>query len=263
MDFKLHYLGYKVIENAPFMIDRPDGSYRYIFFHFVSPVYLRTKNGIEFIEPGSCILYEPRVPQHFYVSKNRLNHDYLDFELFDGEFFEEIAFPLNMPFNPRISSFITEVIYKIHQESNSSKAGSTYMQSSLMTNLFIEISRKIHNHDIGVNRKYGEELKMKFEEMRLAMYTDPSNLTISKLAEQSNFSLSYFNSLYRSFFNVTPIEDLTRARISHIKVLMKQNEPTSSIIKKIGFSTPEYFYRWFKKHFGMTPKEYRNKEDIK
>ena len=36
---KIEYLGSNIIENQPFKIDRPEGSYRYIFFHFV---YSRT-----------------------------------------------------------------------------------------------------------------------------------------------------------------------------------------------------------------------------
>lgn len=260
MDFKLHYLGYKAIENAPFAIDRPDGSFRYIFFHFISSVYMQTPEGIKHIEPGSCILYEPKVAQKFFVNSNRLSHDYLDFEIFDRELFNKIAFPLNTPFNPKFSTFITDIIYQIHEESNSSKVGSEYMQSSLMMNLFIAISRKIHNHSIGVNRKYDEELKTKFEEIRVGMYSNPDGLSVQALAQQLNFSLSHFNFLYKSYFGLTPIKDLTQARISRVEELIKKEESTANIVKKLGFSSSEYYYRWFKKHFGITPQIYKNKE---
>ena len=46
MLFQIEYCAANVIENAPFKIDRPDGSYRYIFFHFTSQVTMEIKGEI-------------------------------------------------------------------------------------------------------------------------------------------------------------------------------------------------------------------------
>ena len=73
MIFKIEYIGPQTVENAPFTIDRPDGSYRYIFFHFISPVTLVIDNQKVDAIPGTCILFTPRKEQKFFVEKNRLN----------------------------------------------------------------------------------------------------------------------------------------------------------------------------------------------
>ena len=92
MILKVEYCAANIIENAPFKIDRPEGSYRYIFFHFTSQVTLVINNEEVIAHPGTCILYTPNEAQKFYVEKNRLNHDYIDFILFDESFLKKINF---------------------------------------------------------------------------------------------------------------------------------------------------------------------------
>jgi AraC-like DNA-binding protein len=256
MDFKLHYFGHDVIENAPFSIDRPEGSYRYIFFHFTSSVFIETSDGIIEASPGSCIIYEPGKKQKFFVEKYRLKHDYLDFTLNDPEFFKNIRFPLNTIIYPRLSPYISSRIEFIHKEDNTSRVGSSYIISSAITNLFIDISRKIHNHSVGSNRKYTEEQSKNFEDLRLSIYHNPEQYTVKKMAHSIDFSLPYFNQLYKRYFGITPIKDLNLARKKFVSKLVIDHEPSKIITKKLGFSSVEYYYRWFKNTFGMTPTEY-------
>ena len=65
------------------------------------------------------------------------------------------------------------------------------------------------------------------------------------------------------YFHTTPIKDLTNARISRVEELIGNGLSTKEIIRKIGFSSEEYFYRWFKKHFKMTKEDYiKNKINL-
>ena len=256
MILKVEYCAANIIENAPFKIHRPEGSYRYIFFHFTSQVTLVINNEEVIAHPGTCILYAPNEAQKFYVDKNRLNHDYIDFILEDESFFKKINFPLNTPFNPKDSNFISEAINEIEEEKNSTNLGSEYMTCFKTIELFIKISRKLHHRKIFGTLNYSNSLKIKFEEIRLNMYQNPDEMKVNTLAKSLGFSLSRFNELYKSFFDITPINDLTLARISRVDDLIKEGNSTKEIIKKIGFSSDEYFYRWFKKHFNMTKDEY-------
>ena len=54
MNLKVEYCAAQIIENAPFKIDRPEGSYRYIFFHFTSQVTLVINNQEIIAHPGTC-----------------------------------------------------------------------------------------------------------------------------------------------------------------------------------------------------------------
>ena len=93
------------------------------------------------------------------------------------------------------------------------------------------------------------------------MYQTPDCFSVSDLANRLGFSLPRFNELYKTYFGTTPIKDLTKARISRVKDLLREGDSTKEIIKKIGFASEEYFYRWFKKHFNRTKEEYMKKEN--
>ena len=146
MILKIEYCGVQVIENAPFMIDRPEGSYRYIFFHFTSQVTIVINNELITAAPGTCILYTPKEAQKFFVEKNRLNHDYIDFILEDETFLKNISFPLNTPFNPKDSELITNTIKVINTEKQGNKLGGQFISELKTIELFINLSRTIHHH---------------------------------------------------------------------------------------------------------------------
>ena len=256
MIFTLEYCEVNAIENAPFKIERPDGSYRHIFFHFTSQVTIKVNNEDIICSPGTCILFEPKVFQNFYVEKNRLNHDYIDFTLENPNFFKELNFPLNTPFNPKCSKEINDTIEQIYKEKYSHELGASYRCQSLMIELFVAISRKFHSRKMYANERYTNIQKTKFEEIRLSIYQAPDQLKVSSIAKIMGFSISRFNDLYKKYFNCTPIDDLTQARIHRVKELIDEGYTTKEIIKTLGFSSDEYFYRWFKKHFKTTKNKY-------
>ena len=261
MIFTLEYCEANAIENAPFKIERPDGSYRHIFFHFTSQVTIKINNNDIVCSPGTCILFEPKTFQYFYVEKNRLNHDYIDFTLENIHFFKELNFPVNTPFNPKCSKEINDMITLINKEKNSLELGAHYKCQALMLDLFVLISRRYHYRKMYTNEKYVNLQKTKFEEIRLAIYEAPDQLKVSTIAKQIGFSVSRFNDLYKKYFNCTPIDDLTEARIIRVRELINEGCSTKEIIKTLGFSSDEYFYRWFKKHFKVTKNEYINEKN--
>ena len=258
MILNLEYCGLNVIESAPFKIDRPEGSYRYIFFHFSTAVVMVINGETIHLDPGTCILYTPGKKQLFYTEKSRLNHDYLDFTVDDDSFFKKINFPLNKPFNIRNSELIGQLIEEIQNEKTLQNLGFLYKMNALMINFFITLSRKYHHKTTHINDKYMTEVKNKFEELRLEIYQKPDGLKIQTIAKQQGFSLTHFSTLYKGFFGCTPSEDLNKARISRVKDLLRNGYSTREIIKTIGFSSEEYFYRWFKKNFYVTKDEYVN-----
>lgn len=259
MIFNLEYCADNAIENAPFKIDRPEGSYRYIFFHFSTSVTIKLGGEETVLDPGTCILYEPGRKQYFYTEKSRLNHDYIDFVLNEKDFFKKINFPVNKPFKIKESELITKLIKEIIDEQNSESLGSHYYVESKMIEFFVLIARKFHHRKTYSYNRYKNEIKEIFEQLRLTIYENPDQLKISNIAKKLGFSLTRFSSLYKTFFGVTPIEDLTKARMSRVNDLIQEGKTTKEIVKIIGFSSEEYFYRWFKQNFKTTKEEYINK----
>lgn len=91
-----------------------------------------------------------------------------------------------------------------------------------------------------------------------------SELSPEKLAELMRISP---RNLYRKFSdaNLPTPKDYIRTYRIHVAAhwLTTTNTTIQEIIYKTGFNTRSQFYTEFRKHFGMTPKEYREQQQIK
>ena len=84
------------------------------------------------------------------------------------------------------------------------------------------------------------------------------DMSIEKAAAKSHMSEVHFRRLFRDVFGVSPITYITDIRIKKAKELLKHTEyRIGDIALKVGMYDEIYFSKFFKKHTGMTPNEYR------
>jgi AraC-like DNA-binding protein len=85
-------------------------------------------------------------------------------------------------------------------------------------------------------------------------------ITVAQLAKQAHLSQYHFIRCFKSAYELTPLQYLTRLRLKKASLLLKQT-PTSlgKIVISCGFENDSAFIRLFKKEFGLTPMEYRKK----
>lgn len=88
-----------------------------------------------------------------------------------------------------------------------------------------------------------------------------SELSVIFLANQVHLSVNYLRSIFKDCMGETLSAYITRKKLEMICDLLAHTDLTlEEIGEKLGFSTLNYFYTFFKKHTGMTPREYqRNK----
>ncbi len=84
-------------------------------------------------------------------------------------------------------------------------------------------------------------------------------VSINRLAEISNMSVSHFHSCFKRSVSMTPIEYKNRVCIERAMRLLKTDETRSieEISGLLGFGSAEYFRRIFKRMTGMSPRVYR------
>ncbi len=88
-------------------------------------------------------------------------------------------------------------------------------------------------------------------------YSDPS-VCLQTVASHVCLSPNHFSTVFSQECGITFIEYLTDIRIAQAKKLLKTTPKRSTdIAYEIGFSDPHYFSYIFKKHTGISPKEYR------
>ena len=164
---------------------------------------------------------------------------------------------MNKPFHIKKSDLITKLITQLVEEKNSIELGNKYRCDVLMLELFIHLTRAFHHKRTYSSEKFFEAQREEFERLRLEIYESPDQMNASALAKKAGYSLARFCDLYKKYFTCTPIEDLTEAKKLRVKGLLSEGAKTAEIVKTVGFSGEEYFYRWFKKNFGVTVGEYR------
>ncbi|HUH44391.1 MAG TPA: response regulator [Treponemataceae bacterium] len=94
-------------------------------------------------------------------------------------------------------------------------------------------------------------------------FFDPS-VRLHVIAEHVCLSPNHFSTVFSQECGITFIEYLTDIRINKAKEFLKTTQKRSAdIAYEIGFSDPHYFSYIFKKHTGMSPREYRQLEKTK
>ncbi|MEC0123538.1 response regulator [Paenibacillus pabuli] len=93
-------------------------------------------------------------------------------------------------------------------------------------------------------------------------YADP-DLSIQKVCGHLHISSGYFCGIFKKEVQLTFLQYLMQIRMEAAKELLRSTEMKSfEIAAQVGFAEPNYFSFCFKKHIGISPKEYRKQTAI-
>lgn len=85
-----------------------------------------------------------------------------------------------------------------------------------------------------------------------------SELSVDVLCQHLNVSATYFSTLFKRETGITFINYLTNVRMEKaLQMLNTTEEKTYNIAEKVGYTEPNYFSYVFKKHYGISPSNYR------
>ena len=84
------------------------------------------------------------------------------------------------------------------------------------------------------------------------------DITTEKLATMEHLSVSHFRRLFRNKTGMTPTQYITIARLNIAgQLLLQTDKNINQIAATVGFDNQLYFSKLFSKHFGKSPKAYR------
>ncbi|MFM7852376.1 MAG: helix-hairpin-helix domain-containing protein, partial [Flammeovirgaceae bacterium] len=90
-----------------------------------------------------------------------------------------------------------------------------------------------------------------------------SGVTLAQLADAAHLSSFHFHRLFKSAYELTPLQFFTGLRIKEVcRLLTKTKRPISSIGMDCGFEDQSSFIRLFKKEFNQTPLAYRKSKSV-
>lgn len=86
-----------------------------------------------------------------------------------------------------------------------------------------------------------------------------SDISINKVCNQLHISTGYFSSIFKKETKMTFVAYLLHIRMEEAKELLRTTDLKAfEIAEQVGYTEPNYFSFSFKKHVGVSPKEYRS-----
>lgn len=81
---------------------------------------------------------------------------------------------------------------------------------------------------------------------------------VSQIAADLGLSHTYISKLYKEMTGANMIDRLTQYRMeAAVSLLLKSDIAVTEIYRLVGYSSVNYFYRVFKRYYGVTPGQYR------
>lgn len=119
------------------------------------------------------------------------------------------------------------------------------------------LKRMIKQRDRSETVRYAQEIRRAKEYIN-DNFADAS-ISLHTVAEEVGFSPNHFSTIFSQETGETFVEYLTKRRIEAAKKLLRESDrKLSDIAFDIGYSEPHYFSYIFKKHTGVSPREYRS-----
>ena len=86
-------------------------------------------------------------------------------------------------------------------------------------------------------------------------------ISLDDIAADAKISKSTVLNLFRNYLHITPVNYLIDYRLKEAAVLLSKTEKKiNAISSETGFHNVDYFCRLFKKHYHLTPTQYRKEK---
>jgi len=86
------------------------------------------------------------------------------------------------------------------------------------------------------------------------------DLSLVAIADAVHFHPVYLSRIYKEHAGISLSDYIAKERLSTACQMLRTSQvQISAIAKSTGFTSSNYFSRWFRKHIGLTPQEYRDK----
>ena len=142
------------------------------------------------------------------------------------------------------------------QEATSQQMSFELVCHNLLEILLIKILR--HQHfDLEVGKQSKATKDISFIKHYLETYYHES-IQLEDLASMTHLSRFYISHSFKKEIGMSPMEYLIDIRIKESKILLRTtNYSISQVADIVGFTTPTYFSKQFRKSTGISPTDYR------
>jgi AraC-like DNA-binding protein len=121
-----------------------------------------------------------------------------------------------------------------------------------------KMSKRINTRGEAANKDVRNRLKLAVQYMNKQL---ADRLTLADLARVSHLSAFHFHRLFKSAYEATPLQFLTRVRLKKASKLLRNSmRQVSEVGRQCGFENESSFIRLFRREFKMTPLVFRKQQ---
>lgn len=250
--------GYNSHHPHPMNRDHPEGLPHYLLLIVKSPAwFVFNKKRID-TKPNMVILFTPGTTISYGYDLPNYTDDFIHLRLSqeDLEIFSLIEFPCNVPVYLSEINTISRFAMSLTVTFFSNNLHSKYIQDALMRTILYSIDDEYRKEAEAVrhHRHYSV-----FSKLRTQIYNMPlRDWDVNHTAKSFMISVSYFQHLYKLFFQRSFRTDVILSRLEYSKLwLVASNYTIKGIAEKCGYQNELHYMRQFKKYTKQTPTEYR------
>lgn len=167
-----------------------------------------------------------------------------------------IVVPLNPQMNDRINSKIEE-LYELYGKKDSSLLRMMYSYLTLILNFVVNTAE--NNIALQFIYKSSKEFYIGDVIKSIMEITDRGEcISATELAERFYVSPSKLSKDFLKVAGINIKEFITLRQVEMINRMLKKGMSNKEIVENCGFSCESYFIRFYRKHMGITPGNYRN-----
>ncbi|WP_417698632.1 AraC family transcriptional regulator [Psychromonas sp.] len=160
---------------------------------------------------------------------------------------------------------VKQSIFKDLELSNKIVKASSLIRDSKLSiieeeNLILDIANSMlriqniqENSNISRNRK--DSILLKAQDYILSYFD--KNISIDDICKEIGISKYHFIRLFNQHFGMTPHQFIINTRLNNVKSALHSNTPVNAVAFDFGFSDISHMNRFFKKAYGITPKQYQ------
>ncbi len=219
-------------------------------------LYIHQKENIP-VHAGEICILPPNEEHYGYASSNfkmHWSHFYLpeDYSITNGAGDSNVCFPLH--FKPeRIDRIILLAnLLESYERTEETQA----VRDGVLTAILAEVST-LYNR-ISPSERHGKRFHTIINFI-ISSLDHNTSLDVRTIAETFGYNEKYLYYLFRKHLNVTPHRYITDRKMSiAAERLLNTTDTVSSIATALSYESPQHFMKAFKKHFGMTPSQFRN-----
>ena len=150
---------------------------------------------------------------------------------------------------PADRSRIDRIFDELYSAGNFDGTGDFNLLSSLCYKLLLTLADEV------ITSVYPEELQ---KALSLIHRSLDSSLSLSDLSRKSGVSKATLNRLFSEYIKCSPVNYFITQKMLRAKTLL-QYHPVKQVADMLNYSSSQYFSKEFKKHFGVSPKNFRCK----